>query len=699
LDAYVLAGLVLGSIYAISALGLVLTYTSSRVLNFAHGAIAYSAAIFYYWLTNQQGWSIPLAAVMTVLVMCPLLGLFLWAILFRRLTHAPPEVRFVSTVGLWVALPALTKLLFPFSKSEIFDAQGLIESPPDIFDVLGVSVNENQAAVLIAAAAVAVLLTVVLRATPLGLATRGSVDSPRTARISGINTSAITAGSWMVGTALAGFAGVLLTPILGLQEIQFTFLLVASLAAAVVGRLTSLPLTFVGAMVIGLIQGIAVDFLPEEGVLATGVRPSIPFVVMLVCLLAYQGLRREGFELDLRAGPAEDEVPPVARPRGWKAAIGPGLLAVVLFCTPLFLDDFWIGVISQGVALAVLFLTFTLVTGEGGMLSLVQATLAGVGAFAAAQLALDHGWPIGAAVLVGAVIAVPVGLVVAALSLRLGDVYLALATLAFALLVENLIFAGEDFTNFGAGVEMARPVFLGIDFNDRTNWYLALAAVFCIVALLVVTLRRGTSGLVFASMRSSETAAATTGIGVVRTKLILFAASAFVAGIGGSLFALTIGRATVTSFNVILGIVWLAIVVTWGVRSVIGALLAGVIFAVIPQQLNLLLVLILLFTAIGLLARLVLTRDVRRWWGASLAVAIVAIAIVGSKLLADIEVPDSWAEVPTLLFGLGAVALARQPRGVLFDAVNRIRLRTMKREAAVAAAAAARPARPAEVGA
>jgi branched-chain amino acid transport system permease protein len=667
-------------------LGLVLTYTSSRVLNFAHGAIAYSAAVFYYWLNNQEGWSIPAAAVVTVLVMCPMLGLFLWAVLFRRLTHAPPEVRFVSTVGLWVALPALTKLLFPFSKSEILDARGLISPPPDIFDVLGVNVNENQAAVLIAAVAVVVILTVVLRTTPLGLMTRGAVDSPRTARISGVNTSAITAGSWMVGTALAGFAGVLLTPILGLQEIQFTFLLVASLAAAVVGRLTSLPLTFAGAMIIGLLQGISVDILPEEGVLATGVRPSIPFMVMLACLLLYQGLGRERFEVDLRAGPAEDEAPAVVRPRGWRAAIGPGVLAVALFCAPLFLDDFWIGVVSQGIALAILFMTFTLVTGEGGMLSLCQATLAGVGAFAAAQLALDHGWPIGIAVLAGAIIAVPIGLVVAALSLRLGEVYLALATLAFSLLVEQLIFAGEDFTNFGAGIEMARPVFLGVDFNDRTNWYLALGVVFCLVALLVVTLRRGTSGLVFASMRSSETAAATTGIGIVRTKLILFGASAFVAGLGGAAFAITIGRATTTSFSVLLGIVWLAIVVTWGVRSVVGALLAGVIFAVIPQQLNLLLVMILLFVVVGLLARLVLTRDIAKWWGAALTVALLVVAVIGAKVLADVEVPESWAEVPTLLFGLGAVALARQPRGVLFDAVNRIRLRAMRREAALAAA-------------
>jgi branched-chain amino acid transport system permease protein len=679
-EAFILTGLVLGSIYAISALGLVLTYTSSRVLNFAHGAIAYTAAVFYYWLNHEQGWSIPAAAVVTIFVMCPLLGLFLWGVLFRRLTHAPPEVRFVSTVGLWVALPAAVKILFPFSKAEVFDAQGLVKSPADFFGVLGVNVNENQAAVLVAAAAVAIILTVVIRTTPIGLAMRASVDSPRTARISGINTSAITAGSWMVGTALAGFAGVLLTPILGLTEVQFTFLLVASLAAAVVGRLTSLPLTFAGAMLIGLLQGISIDILPEEGVLAKGFRPSLPFIVMLVALLAYQGLRREKFEVDLRAGPAEQEAPAPPRRTGWRAAVGPLIVALALVSVPLWLDDFWIGVVSQGIALAVLFLTFTLVTGEGGMLSLCQASLAGVGAFGAALLATNAGWPVGLAVLGGACIAVPIGLLVAALSLRLGDIYLALATLAFSLLLENLVFAREDFNNFAAGVTLLRPVFLGIDFNDRTNFYLLLIAVFCVVALLLVTLRRGTSGLVFASMRSSETAAATTGIGIVRTKLLLFGASAFCAGLGGALLAMTIGRSTVTSFNVLIGIVWLAVVVTWGVRSVVGALLAGIIFAVVPQQISLILVLVLLFIAVGILGNLVVTRRIRTPIGAIVAAVVVVVAVIGTSQLLNVEPDDSWVDVPTLIFGLGAVLLAREPRGVLFNIVNRIRLRGFQHE-------------------
>lgn len=633
MNALIVAGLVLGSIYAISALGLVLTYTASRVFNFAHGAIAYFVAVFYYWLHTRHGWSVPAAAFVSIGVVSPLLGLFLWAALFRRLAHTPPVVRFVSTVGLWVAVPALVKVIFPWTRSEIFEPEGLIEGEPRVFDVFGVAINANQLVVLIGAAVVAVGLTVLIRYTALGLSIRATVDSPRVAGIAGVNTSVVTASSWMIGTTLAGLAGVLLTPILGLADIQFTLLLVASLGAVVIARMTSLPLAFGGALLIGLAQEVSREWLPDSGVFAKGFRPSIPFIAMLVFLLAYQGLKGERFEVDTRATRQDRPEAPAPPPlRGWRAALGPLLLAGALFSVPLWLSDFWVGVVGQGMGLAILFLTFTVVTGEGGMVSLCQMTLAGIGGFTAAKLATDSGWPLGLALLVGAVIAVPVGMLVAGLSLRLGGLYLALATLAFSQLVENLVFAREDFDNFGTGVEIARPEFFGIDFDEAAPFYLLLVVVFLFMALLVYNLRRGTSGLVFASMRSSEPASATIGISVVRSKMIAFGASAFIAGLGGGLYAVAIGRAAPASFGLIIGIVWLAIVVTWGVRSILGALIAGIIFVVAPQ-------------------------------------------------LVSLYLTEGWADVPTMLFGLGAIALAREPRGVLFDIVNHQRLRQLRRQA------------------
>jgi branched-chain amino acid transport system permease protein len=705
---FIVTGLVLGSIYAVSVLGLVLTYNASRVFNFAHGAIAYFCAVTYYWLTRFEGWSVPLAAIAVIFVVGPLVGLILWRVVFRALTDSPPVVRFVSTVGLWVAIPAFTKLLFgtTVAGGEVL-APGFGGDPPGQFDFLGVTVNWNQASVVIGGAVVAIAFGLLLRYTPFGLATRAAVDSPRVASIAGINPPVISAISWMLGCGLAALAGVLLSPTLGLGEIQFTLLLVVSFAAAVVGRLRSLPLAFAGAILIGLLQGLSEKYVNDwfsdststfADTLKTGLKPSIPFIVMLVFLLGYQGLRREQFDVDLRKGPAEDEVAPVQKLSGWRAAIGPIAVALALFSVPLWLNDFWVGVVSQGVALAVLFLTFTVVIGEGGMLSLAQVALAGIGAFTAAKLATDSGWPVWLALLAGALITVPIGLVVAALSLRLGDLYLALATLAFSQLVTYLLFQRTDFDNFASGVQIARPEFLGIDFNDRVNFYLLLATVFCICAIVVVNLRRSTTGMVLTAMRSSEHASATIGISVVRTKLIAFGISAFIAGLGGGLYAVSFGRATVQSFSVLVGIVWLAIVVTWGIRSVLGALMAAILYVVVSpptNKLSFILVIIVVFIMMGLTARLIGSRLIFTPKGAVLAALLSIVGIAAIVLLLPINVKEeidlgtAWDYVPTLLFGLGAVFLARQPRGVLFDVMNRIRLRQLQIDARAAEAAEA----------
>lgn len=710
---FILSGLVLGSIYAVSVLGLVLTYNASRVFNFAHGAIAYFAAVTYYWLTKFQDVSVPVAAILCIFVAGPVLGLLLYRIIFHRLTASPPVVRFVSTVGLWVAIPAFTKFVYG---TEVVGGEvlppGFGGSPPGEFEFLGLNVNWNQASVIIGAALVALVFGLMMRFTPFGLATRAAVDSPRVAALSGINPSVISAISWMLGCGLAAFAGVLLSPTAGLGEIQFTLLLVVSFAAVVVGRLRSLPLAFAGAIGIGLLQGIVEKLIPDlfstdtsvlATVLKTGFKPSIPFIVMLAVLLAYQGLRREQFEVDLRTGPAEEEIAPVTRITGWRAAIGPAALAIALFSVPLWNSDFWVGtVLSQAMALGVLFLTFTVVTGEGGMLSLTQTALAGIGAFTAAKLATDAGWPVWAALLVGAAVAVPVGLIVAGLSLRLGGLYLALATLAFSQLLRFLVFARSDFDNFNSGVTIDRPEMFGIDFSSSTgrdNFFFLLVIVFLIVALVVVNLRRSTTGMVLAAMRSSETAAATIGISVVRSKLIVFGLSAFIAGLGGGLYAVSIERATVGSFDVLIGIVWLAIVVTWGIRSVVGALMAAILYVALQaptNKLSLIFVMIVVFVMMGMTARLFGSGAIRSAKGIGLAVALYVVGItlilviLPINIREEIDLGTAWDYIPTILFGLGAVFLAKQPRGVLFDVMNRIRLRQLQREARQAEAEAAK---------
>ena len=748
---YLIAGLVTGCIYAISALGLVLTYTSSRVFNFAHGIIAWTIAVFYYWLHEYPGgpkWPIAAAAPMAILVVAPLLGLVLYGILFKKLTNASPTVRLVSTVGLWVALPAIVKIIFTFvTENEIFQPDGLVKNPsdPEFIKVFGTWVNSNQFVVIVSAIAIAIAATLFLRLTPVGLATRAAVDHPRNAAIHGVNTERVTALSWMIGIGLAGFAGVLFAPVVSLAEFQYTLLLVGSFVAVVIGRMTSLPLTFIGAIGVGILQQVWVKYQPENGFFSLGVSASIPFIVMLVFLIGYsfssKGIRRESFSLDARAmGGVHGDAPPLPPTRGWKRVPGPVLLIAALCLVPLVFDGYWVNIFTVGVALSIIFLSFTLVTGEGGIISLAQITFAGIGAFAAARLAdgadpFNIGMPVWLAILVGALIAVPFGLLLALPTLRIGDLYLALFTVGFALLIQEFVWKRVEFENFGAGRLLGKP--FGIGFDDRTSMYFVVVAVFLVCAWLIVNVKRATAGLVFASIRSSEPAAMTTGISIVRAKLLLFSVSAFVAGLGGALYGSTVGSVTPRMFDLLIGIVWLAIIVTWGVRTVIGALLAGLLFAIAPVKIAVILILSLIFLVGGIFTRLLLSKAYKKPVG---AIAMVVLAVGGAALvyrmwektsddtavhivlvlltlaiglgvafrvrrapslaprvrtalavvigLATIGVAV-WSvgldlseatvkEVPTMLFGLGAIGLAREPRGVLYDMVNRQRLRRLE---------------------
>lgn len=624
MSAFVVAGLVLGGIYAISTVGLALTYTASRIFNFGHGAIAFWVASCYYQFNTRMGWSIAAAAVVSIFVIGPATGLFLWAVLFRRITNASPAVKLVSTIGLFVAIPPLT--LFIFDDKPVFKAPGLAGEYPTVHEVLGVAINTDQLVVLGAAALMAILLAAMLRYTTFGLQIRAVVDSPTMSELVGTNTSLVSASTWAIGSFLAGLAGVLVAPIIGLGPQQFAVLVISSFAALVVARLRSLPGAFAGAMLLGLAQSISVKYLPSEGLFSRGIRPSIPFVVMGIFLFLYRNQQRERTAPDTDLLEDEEEL---AAETGYGRFVLPALAITVLLALPLLFRDFWIGIIAGGVALGVIFLSYTVVTGEGGMISLCQISFAGVGALMSAQFMSEWGWPTLPAVLVSGLIAVPFGLLIALPALRLGDLYLALATLAFALLMDNIVFQMDRFANFGLGVSVDRPVLFGIDFDEEISFFYAMLAIFLLFALVVRNLRHSTTGMTLAAVRSSEQASSTLGISIVRAKLTSFAISAFIAGVGGGCLAIYQRLADPPAFAALEGVIWLAVVVTWGIRSSFGALAAGILLPVMTH------------------------------------------------LMAQ-HLDPSYANLTAAAFGLGAIGLAREPRGVLV--MNRFAIRKLRRK-------------------
>src|SRR5207248_798753 len=207
-----------------------------------------------------------------------------------------------------------------------------------------------------------------------------------------------------------------------------------------------------------------------------------------------------------------------------------------------------------------------------------QIIFAGAGALAAAQFASEWHIPVLLALVLGGLIAAMIGALIGLLTIRLGDLYVALVTLTFGLLAETLIFSRGRFLQGGVGVFLNRPSFAN---GDLAFSYLALI-VFAIFAVLTLNLRRSTSGMALRAVRDSEAASRTSGLSVLQVKVIVGAVAAFVAAVGGGFLALDARVAQPQSFATFAGLVWLAVVVTLGVRSITAAALSGLAFALLP---------------------------------------------------------------------------------------------------------------------
>lgn len=589
---FTILGLPLGCVYALVATGLVLTYKTSGVFNLAFGAQAYVSAAIFYDTRAHHDWPVLPAFLLAVVVVGPLIGLVLYRALFRHMRASWAAVRLVSALGLLVAIPAVVQLWF--GSGVKYGPPSLAPDPDRVFRWGTYAVTADQIVTVVATLAVVALLGALFRFTALGLQMRAVVESPRMVELAGINADRVSAVAWMLSSFMAALAGVLLAPLFAtVDAANFTILIVAAIAAAAFGRLSSLPLTLAGGILLGVSQQVLAGFLPLNSVLAQGLRPSFPFLMLFLLLLFWPGLRARREAADPLAGV---DPPPPALAASYRderldrltRLLFPAFLATFMGVSLFALPGFWLFIVTVGIVYSIIFLSVTVLTGMAGLVSLCQATFAGVGAFTAAQLATRHGLPILAGMLVGAAVAAAVGALIAIPALRLGGLSLALGTLAFALMVDNVVFPLDWVGGGQSGVDVPRPVIGSIDFSGDRAFFLLAMAVFALAALAVILVRRGTTGRFLAALRGSELAASAIGINPTRAKITAFALSAGIAGLGGGLLASLQGRTSPDSFGSFFGLFWVVLVLTIGARTVEGAVNAGMGLALFPQLLQLL---------------------------------------------------------------------------------------------------------------
>lgn len=443
-----------GTVYALLALGLVLTYKTSGVFNLALGAQAYISAALYFQARVSWGWPIVPALVVSVFLLAPALGWVLERYLFRHLRMASTMAKLVVTIGLAVALPALFDLLFGFEAVAGQTPVGIVPGGATVFyDPVGVyALSRNELMAVGVAAVTMAALAGLFRFTTIGLQMRAVVESPRLTELSGIHADRVSSFSWALSSLFAGMAGVLIAPRFNtLAPPDFFNLVVIAIAAAAIGRLVSLPRTLVGGLGLGLLIAVFETFLPRWSDalpwlnnLRENVSPAMPFVVLFGVLVLWPAIRRSRAASDPLSGVDPPPPAPAALTRSHGLTVATRAFAVVFLAVTglvVFLraDASWMFLVTQAVILSLVFLSITVITGLAGEVSLCQGTFAAIGGFATFQLADQLGLSVLVGALAGAAIAAVVGALLSLPVLRLGGVWLSIATLAFAYFFDSVM--------------------------------------------------------------------------------------------------------------------------------------------------------------------------------------------------------------------------------------------------------------------
>jgi branched-chain amino acid transport system permease protein len=564
-----LIGLFNGAIYALAAMGVVLTYKTSGIFNFAYGAIAMFCGFTFWQFRDGWGLSSWIALPLVLFVVAPLIGIASER-LYRPVTALSAEIQIVVSLGVLAFLQALVPL--------VFDAEDKFLSsifPSGTFRVASrLNVSWTQLCTLLLAVAMGGGLYLLLRHTKFGIATQAVVDNRDLAELIGVSGDAVSRVAWIISSVFAALVGILLSANSRLDVYTLVLVVIFCFAPAVLGRLVSLPLAFGGAVGLGVLQGVLAKW-GSSGVMAQ-VQASIPYLALFALLLLYGGrLKEVRSSYETLTGTSAARVQ--SRRRFLGTAGGLGAVALVL---PAFINDSLLGNVTSGAVYATVAVTLVVLTGWSGQISLAQFSFVGVGAFTAGPLAGPHGGGFFTAALLGALIAVPLGLIIGLPSLRLSGLYLALATMAFALTVDTLIFSQRSISGGVTGMTVARPRIGSFSFASTTRFYYLTVVVFAVFAIGAALLRQGPVGRRLQMMRDAPVAAATFGVNLTLTKLAVFALSGAGAAFAGALFASM--RRSISpndfAFGASLGL--LLLVVLGGRALVGGAVVAGIVYTV-----------------------------------------------------------------------------------------------------------------------
>ena len=629
-----IGGLVTGCIYALAALGLVIVYRATRILNFAHGAIGmFSTYVFGRTLYDSSAPRMPIVvALILTLAFAAVLGLAVERVVVRPLRDAPVLTKVISTLALLTVLQFMAGYIWG-DTTYVF--HGIF---PDGAVNIGVEfLPYSQILTVIVTVALVVLITAFLRYTRMGTALRAVSNNPDAASLMGISVTRINQIAWALGSVLACIAGLLLTPDFGLNTFQLTLtVIVYSVGAAVLGGFVSLPLALAGGILVGEAIALVRTYFQSD---ISGIDYLVAFGIIVVALMLRQDLSVSepatiasprlvtDASAAADAAPVDDASHLRFRTRvvltwfvvatlltlAFRAEISPALILTVAVLAAVMATlslarrsrghpeqlAFRLRVLAGIVGAAALValpsvlryydkpsymtaavlalivalagLSMVLLMGYVGQISLAQFAFLGIGALVTSRLAPYTGFWL--ALLLGGVLAVPAGLVAALPALRLRGIYLTVATLGFGQVVTAAVLLNPRIAG-GPDLHADTPTLFSLEFTPdlpgAAKLYYVVLAVLAVFMLFTVALRSRKTGMAFNAVRDGEVAAASIGISVMRYKMMAFAFSAFYAGIAGGLYMVLNSDADPASFDPLRGSIPLLVVLVIGGVASVG---------------------------------------------------------------------------------------------------------------------------------
>jgi ABC-type branched-subunit amino acid transport system ATPase component/ABC-type branched-subunit amino acid transport system permease subunit len=580
---FLLLGAATGVLVGLVALGVVLVYRSSGVLNFSAGAVGALGALVCYHLHTGAGWPWALS-IAAGLLTGVVIGLATQLII-GLLQGASLLTKLIALLGVMTVIQGAITLIW----GTTFTTPNGFLPTRNLTIVGSVTIGEDRLILIGLAVVLVVALRWLYTATLFGLATSAVAENRQVAAIGGWSPRRIEMVNFGVAGLLSALAAILLAPIVSLDPTVLTLTVVTALAAALVGRFSSFELTVGAAILIGIIQSELSLFQTNLGqffgvsVLSLGgVSDAVP-LLLIVIITVLAGRSR------LARGDVVAKLPSPGTGRLSLPALG---LAAVVGVVLLFAVPSWDNGLTITFATTILVLSVVVITGYAGQLSLCQFAFAGFGAWAAARLVASQGLPFWAALLCGVAATIPIGVLFGLPALRVRGVQLAVTTLGLALMLSAVIFTNGSLTGGYAGTIVPTPSIFGISLNtvtDPARYGAFVLVVLVLVGVVVANLRRGRAGRRLLAVRSNERVAASLGINVYGAKLFAFALAAGIAGLSGILLGFAnpdvefqsftvFGSITAVEFAVIGGIGWAS-------GSVLGATISsGALVAVIVQQ-------------------------------------------------------------------------------------------------------------------